>query len=407
MSDTSSTSRSNFKGGQPYSRKLEEKLPVYDSNFVAQWQSSLKDPATQMSLVKLLAGVPLFRGTSERFRQELAELMLPVVFHEGQSVFRQGERGHWLGVVAQGRLDRQVVRDAAAGLTKIGDVCPGEVIGDIGLLGVADVRTVTVVAAQRTVLLTLSQTDFDEVIMNNGGPENLPLLEEAHRMQDVMADFETFCRLDCFKKHDPDFVMALCTHLEPRLVYPQSVLMRENNYGNEMYILHVGQVNIEKGGKFIVKLNGGVVLGELAVLGSDKRRSATVTCLTLCLVYVLHGDVFHEILEGFPHSKRVFDHAYISRLVNFELAKVQSEVQSYNMFYGKAHPMTSAQLSEKVWGEKQEEESHRPKTGGHGNYGGHGTMRLAKPTGPPGPKRAPLQLAGQLAAQAPLIKVSE
>jgi CRP-like cAMP-binding protein len=171
-------------------------------------------------------------------------------------------------------------------------------------------------------------------------------------MQSLLAGRETFWNLECFKNLDRDFVVALCDHLEPRLVYPKAVLMRENNYGNEMYILHAGGVRVEKGGRLITTLvsgSGGVVLGDMAVLGSDKRRTATVVCESLCLLYVLHGDVFHEILEYYPNSKRILDHAYISRLVTFEMAKVKDEVAQYDRFYGRAHPMPEAQISEQVY----------------------------------------------------------
>jgi len=107
--------------------------------------------------------------------------------------------------------------------------------------------------------------------------------------------------------------------------------MKEGHYGDEMYILRSGKVKIEKGGKFVVELPSGVVLGELAVLGSDKRRTA---------------DVFHEILERFPAAKRVFDHAYVARLVSLEVHNAKEELSYYDTFFGSAMPRTGAQLQE-------------------------------------------------------------
>jgi len=96
--------------------------------------------------------------------------------------------------------------------------------------------------------------------------------------------------------------------------------------------------------KLIVTLGSGVVLGELAVLGSDKRRKATVTCSSLCLIRTLHGDVFHDILNQFPRAKRVFDHAYIARLVSIEMQSAGEELRKLDQFYGSATPRTGAQM---------------------------------------------------------------
>ncbi len=61
--------------------------------------------------------------------------------------------------------------------------------------------------------------------------------------------------------------------------------------GEEMYIIRHGTVQVEKDGKKVVELPSGTVVGELAVLGTDKRRTATVKCQSLCLIRALHGDV--------------------------------------------------------------------------------------------------------------------
>eukprot|EP00747_Dinoflagellata_sp_TGD_P181693 gnl/TRDRNA2_/TRDRNA2_35612_c0_seq1.p1 gnl/TRDRNA2_/TRDRNA2_35612_c0~~gnl/TRDRNA2_/TRDRNA2_35612_c0_seq1.p1 ORF type:complete len:433 (+),score=105.13 gnl/TRDRNA2_/TRDRNA2_35612_c0_seq1:66-1364(+) len=326
------------------------RLPDINAQAAQKWKASLDDRKTMQQLMRLLAKVPIFADTSEIFRAAICEAVLPVEYHIGQAVFRQGERSDWMGVLLCGKLDRQVKRDGEHGDTKIGEVLPGQIIGDLGLLGIAEIRSVSAVAVVPSTMLVLSRSSFESAITQAGGIENFPLMQEALNMQNMLGDIDSFCQLECFKTLDREFVVALCEHLEPRLCYPNQILMRENAYGNEMYILQAGQVKVEKGGKFIVKLSGGVVLGELAVLGDDKRRTATVVCAGLCLVYVLHGDVFHEVLEHFPTARRIFDHKYIARLVSVELSKVKEELTKYDKFYGSAHPKTYAQVMEQVYG---------------------------------------------------------
>lgn len=60
---------------------------------------------------------------------------------------------------------------------------------------------------------------------------------------------------------------------------------------------------------------------------------------------------FHEILGKFPQARKFFDHAYITRLVNSELAKVRDEIKEKDMFFGRAHPMKTADVMNQVYGE--------------------------------------------------------
>merc|ERR1712087_2043 len=130
------------------------------------------------------------------------------------------------------------------------------------------------------------------------------------------------------------------------------------HFGDEMYILRSGTVKIEKDNKFVVELPSGTVLGELAVLGADKRRTATVTCTSLCFVRALHADVFHEILDRFPSAKRVFEHAYVARLVSVHVQSAKEEKCMYDKFYGSATPRTRGQMQE-LFGSQMQVESPR------------------------------------------------
>lgn len=317
-------------------------MPPFDEVFVEKWKKSLSEPKKRTQLTKLLAKTLIFADTTENFRGAIVDAILPVEFYEGQVVCRHGEEGDWMAIVLSGRLERKLQRETTE--ISIGDVGPGNIIGDLGLFGITPSRSFTVVAIAQSLLLILSKAQLEKAVSQAGGPVSLSLFRDGQQMENLMADTESFLQLQCFKKLDRDFVMTLRENSEPRLCYPSQVLMRENAYGNEMYILRAGEVRIEKGHKFVVSLGAGVVLGELAVLGSDKRRTATVTCTSLCLIRVLNGDVFHEILNMFPRAKRVFDHAYIARLVSIEMHTAGEDLKKLDQFYGSATPRTDAQM---------------------------------------------------------------
>lgn len=318
-------------------------LPSLEAKFVQKWKQALEDPRKRSQLERLLAKTLIFAGTNEAFRSAIVDAVQPIEYHMGQVIFRHGEPGDWMGLVLSGRLERRLQRRDNE--IVIGSVAPGGVIGDLGLFGVNPHRSFTVITVEQTVLLVLSRAQFERCMSEQDRAcEILTAFRNGTHMENLMKDVESFLNLQCFRKMDKDFVMTLRDHSEPRLCYPNQIIMKEGSYGNEMFILRAGKVKIEKGGKFVVELHSGVVLGELAVLGSDKRRTATVTCTSLCLVRVLHGDVFHDILDSFPRAKRVFDHAYIARLVSIEMQSASEDLKKLDSFYGSASPRTDAQM---------------------------------------------------------------
>lgn len=329
---------------------------------VDTWRESLEDASVRQRFIKLLGKTAFFADTTEGFRSEICGAVLPKEYAMGQTVFCQGERGDWMCIVLSGRLERDLrwdvcehERPAFAKASKTGELRPGSCVGELGLLGISETRSITVVALVPTTLLILHREDFHKAAEACGGIHACaPSLADAESMQNLMLDCDSICNLECFKRLDRGFVEALCKYMEPRLYYPDQCLMREHAYGDEMFLIQCGLVIVEKGGRFLVKLSGGVVLGELAVLSTDKRRTATVTAVALSLVYVLCGDVFHSLLDCFPNAKRVFDHAYIARLVSFELSKVRDEMNQADKFYGRAHPMTTVEMMNKVYGNEWE-----------------------------------------------------
>lgn len=321
-------------------------LPDFDPARLRTWKESLRNPKIKAQLIRLLSKTLVFAQASEQFRSAIADAVMPLELAPGQVVFRHGHQGTWLGILLSGRLDRLLERQHREIHT--GDVGPGGLIGDLGLFGVSVTRTYTVTALTPSVILVLSHEKFADAIAAHGMPASLAFFRDGIKVQNLMADTESFLNLRCFQRLDRDFVLALREHSEPRLCYPNQTLMREGHFGDEMYILRAGSVKIEKNGKFVVELPAGVVLGELAVLGSDKRRTATVVCSSLCLIRALHADVFHEILDKFPAAKRVFDHAYIARLVSLEVSNAKEEMQQLARFHCSPSPKHSEEMQKLI-----------------------------------------------------------
>jgi len=317
-------------------------LPSVSGERVKIWKESMTNPKVRMQLVRLLQKTLIFADSSESFRKAVVDFVVPVEYWPGQVIFAHGDPGDWMGIVISGRLERKLQRQNKD--IHIGDVGPGGIIGDLGVFGITPTRSFTVTSLTKSAVLVLSKQDYEEAIAIGKCAYSLSLYHDGSHMFNLMADMQSFLDLRCFQGLDHDFVLELRENSEPRLGFPNQTLMKENHFGDEMYILRAGAVKIWKNEKFVVQLPAGVVLGELAVLGSDKRRTATVTCSTLCLIRALHADVFHEILERFPAAKRVFDHAYVARLVSVEVNNAKEEMAFFNGFYGSAQPKSSQEM---------------------------------------------------------------
>mmetsp|Transcript_119690 Transcript_119690/g.334079 ORF Transcript_119690/g.334079 Transcript_119690/m.334079 type:complete len:414 (-) Transcript_119690:142-1383(-) len=319
-----------------------EGLPPLDREKLLSWTASMEDPKRKLQLVRLLQKTYIFAETTENFRNAIVRRLMPVEYSAGQVIFSYGDPGDWMGIVMSGKLEKWLQR--ASTEIHLGAVRPGGIIGDIGLFGLNPNRSFTVRAETDSVLLVLSAVHFEDAVTTAGGPRSLSLFQDSGEMQNLMSDVNSFVNLQCFRHLDRDFVLALRENSEPRLYYPNQILMKEGQLGDEMFILRAGKVKIEKDRKLLVELPAGTVLGELAVLGSNKVRSATATCISLCFLRVLHADVFHELLDKFPAAKRTFEHSYVARLVSIHVRTNEAEKAEMDAWYGDATPRTRADV---------------------------------------------------------------
>ena len=109
--------------------------------------------------LELLGGVPLFAGCSKADLRWVAGATGEEAFAAGDEVIREGEPGFDFFVIAEGEAD---VRRAGRKVSSMG---PGEFFGEIAL--VADVpRTATIVARTDLVLLTITDLDFRDLVMD-------------------------------------------------------------------------------------------------------------------------------------------------------------------------------------------------------------------------------------------------
>lgn len=113
------------------------------------------------------SAIPEFRGgplelLPVSMQKALHAKMQPAVFADGEVMIREGEEGDLLYVCCAGAARVTVERESGRPL-KLGRIVPGQVIGEMALMGIAK-RTATVTAEGTVDVLTLSKEDFHDLL---------------------------------------------------------------------------------------------------------------------------------------------------------------------------------------------------------------------------------------------------
>ena len=117
-----------------------------------------------------LAGISLFAGLPEHELDTLASSASEVEFAEGEALTNEGDLGHCLFVIEFGKAD------VTSGAETLGEVGPGDVVGEIAVLS-SGRRTASVVA--KTPLRALRWFKTDVWALEGRAPESVQRLRVA------------------------------------------------------------------------------------------------------------------------------------------------------------------------------------------------------------------------------------
>jgi CRP-like cAMP-binding protein len=90
---------------------------------------------------------------------------------------------------------------------------------------------------------------------------------------------------------------------------PGDVLMDEGDYGYEAIFIEAGTAEVRQDGELINTVGAGEILGELALVESDGRRTASVTATSPVRALSLTSHSFHEIRSRMPDLAEAIDRA--------------------------------------------------------------------------------------------------
>ena len=115
-------------------------------------------------------------------------------------------------------------------------------------------------------------------------------------------------------KDTPEHILAELAPLMEEEEYEQNtVIFREGEMGDCMYIIHKGEVKIHKGNTALAILKEKEVFGELSLLDAE-ARSASATANTDCLLFKVNQEPFYELVETRTEVVRGFIKILCQRL---------------------------------------------------------------------------------------------
>jgi CRP-like cAMP-binding protein len=98
-----------------------------------------------------------------------------------------------------------------------------------------------------------------------------------------------------FKNKSQNILSNIINSLQMQKLQPNTILFKKGDKGNYFYIIKEGNLEIiaEYGKKI---LNQDETFGELALI-ENKERTATVKSINYCILYLLNGKIFREIVS--------------------------------------------------------------------------------------------------------------
>jgi hypothetical protein len=124
-------------------------------------------------------------------------------------------------------------------------------------------------------------------------PRSLALDILLHLNRDLLS------RVEIFQGADELFIRESVQLLRPRVFLPDEYIIRQGEYGDCMYFLTGGEVEVTIDGQRVARLGAGSPFGETALVESG-RRNASVHCLTYSTGYQLAKADFDALRAKYP-----------------------------------------------------------------------------------------------------------
>jgi CRP-like cAMP-binding protein len=204
----------------------------------------------------------------------------------GSIVFRQGESGHELYIIAAGQV-------AVMAPEEIARLSEGSFFGEVALLTDRG-RTATVRACTNAELLAIPRPLFTRLIQRS--PAVLKVLLRFVRGRLVSRLVDTSPLFAPFSGAERQALSGRFRFLE---LGARTTLVVQGRHAAGLFVLLAGEAAVVRDGRPLATLSSGDVFGELSLL-TGQPATATVSTTTKSFVLYLPADEFREVVLRHP-----------------------------------------------------------------------------------------------------------
>jgi cAMP-dependent protein kinase regulator len=228
-----------------------------------------------------LGQTALFRDLPAEDLRALAQATQAEEFRRGSFIVKEGEQGDRLYLIVSGRVE--VRRDYAPGRSEpVAEMDEGDIFGEIALLH-GGVRTRSIRALEKSVLLSLDKAAFDRLVL---GKMTRSAVENA--VQKV--GFLEGCEMTRHWSHATRVEFAKRAELKE---YPEgTALTSEGEVNHWFFLIYRGEVSVQQKGKELRVLKQGDSFGEVSLIGDGVATATTVVKSHHASFFVVQGRDF-------------------------------------------------------------------------------------------------------------------
>ncbi len=265
-----------------------------------------------------LPRVPLFSDFNE---EEFLAVIRKVRSHDfapGDYVFHEGDRGDSIFIIAEGEV-KVIGRAKDASEIALATLAEGAIFGEFGFFSNAK-RTTDIKAVDSSTILELTKTDLDELITRHKRIEEVLFKFYKERVVDRLMGLS-----DIFMPIAKPDRAEILSRLQLTRFLKGSVIVREGEKGDTMYLIKTGAVSVwttDKGGKAhnLTELREGDFFGEIA-LATSRPRVANITAIENTELVAFSRPLIKDILLKYPAVKEVLERVIKERVIESAKAK--------------------------------------------------------------------------------------
>ena len=232
------------------------------------------------------------------------QLLRLVRASDGDVVIREGQLGTAFYFVATGEV-RVVARAGNNKMVERGRLHEGSLFGEMALV-TEQARTASVQVVGEADLLEVDRAAVNQ--LTSAVPvlaERLDKFARERLLKNLLASSPLF------KPFDHTQQMELLKRFEGHDLEPGTVVIREGDVGQGLFVILLGEVEIlrhDTSGRerTVAKLGAGEVFGEMSLLG-DRPTTATVRTLSRTTIMFLGRDYFRRLVQALPPLRQYFE----------------------------------------------------------------------------------------------------